>query len=80
MLENLGWLQPVLIAAAVVFVLDLIGNMISFSNRIVNALTTALVFAVIFGSLIHFKLVQLDVTQLPAPVDTTAPAPAPATP
>ena len=49
MLEQLGWLQPVLIAAAVVFVLDLIGNMLSFSNRFVNALVTALVFAVLFS-------------------------------
>ena len=32
-------------------VLDLIGNMISFSNRFVNALVTAIVFAVIFGTL-----------------------------
>lgn len=71
MLENLGWLQPVLFAAAVVFVLDLVGNMISFSNRIVNALTTALVFAVLFGSLIHFGLVKMDVKTIPAPV--TAP-------
>ena len=31
-----AWLQPVLIAAAVVFVLDLIGNMLSFSNRFVK--------------------------------------------
>jgi hypothetical protein len=46
-----NWLEPVLIAAAVVFVVDLIGNMISFSNRFVNALVTALVFAVIFGTL-----------------------------
>lgn len=83
MLENLGWLQPVLIAAAVVFVLDLIGNLISFSNRIVNALTTALVFAVLFGSLIHFGLVKMDVTTIPAPADAAAPAatePAPAAP
>lgn len=85
MLENLGWLQPVLIAAAVVFVLDLIGNLISFSNRIVNALTTALVFAVLFGSLIHFGLVKMDVTTIPAAADAAAPAatepaPAPAAP
>jgi len=46
-----AWLEPVLIAAAVVFVVDLIGNMISFSNRFLNALVTAVVFAVIFGSL-----------------------------
>ena len=62
MLADLGWLQPVIIGAAVVFFLDLIGNMLSFSNRFVNALTTALIFAVLFGSLIHFGIVQLDVT------------------
>ena len=49
--NDLSWLEPVLIAAAVVFVVDLIGNMLSFSNRLVNALVTALVFAVIFGTL-----------------------------
>jgi hypothetical protein len=74
MLENLGWLQPVLIAAAVVFVLDLIGNMLSFSNRIVNALTTALVFAILFGTLIHLGLVKMDVsTMQPTPAETAAP-------
>ncbi len=79
MLEQFMWLQPVLIAAAVVFFLDLIGNMISFSNRVVNALTTAIVFAVLFGALIHFGLVKMDVTTIPvsAPVETPA---APATP
>lgn len=81
MLEQLGWLQPVLIAAAVVFVLDLIGNMLSFSNRFVNALVTALVFAVLFGTLIHLGIVQLDVKAVPMPAATEAPAaPAPATP
>ncbi len=48
-----AWFEPVLIAAAIVFVVDLIGNMISFSNRFVNALVTATVFAVIFGSLTY---------------------------
>lgn len=84
MLEQLSWLQPVLIAAAVVFVLDLIGNMISFSNRVVNALTTALVFAVLFGTLIHLGIVNMDVRTVAmtpaAPAETSAPAPAPATP
>lgn len=77
MLDQFAWLQPVLIAAAVVFVLDLIGNLISFSNRIVNALTTALVFAVLFGSLIHFGLVKMDVTTISAPAETPAAAPTP---
>ncbi len=76
MLSNLNWLQPVLLAAAVVFVLDLIGNMLSFSNRFVNALVTAIVFAVVFGTLIQAGIVQMDVRTIPATV--TAPA-APAT-
>lgn len=77
MLAELGWLQPVLIAAVVVFVLDLIGNMLSFSNRFVNALVTALIFAVLFGALIQAGIVQLDVKAVPMPSATTAPAPAP---
>jgi hypothetical protein len=76
MLSNLGWLQPVLIASAIVFVLDLVGNMLSFSNRFVNALVTALVFAVVFGGLIQSGMMQLDVRQIPAAA--TAPATAPA--
>ncbi len=84
MLDQFAWLQPVLIAAAVVFFLDLVGNMISFSNRFLNALTTAVVFAVLFGTLIHLGIVRLDVTAVPSaavtvPVPDAAPA-APATP
>ena len=45
------WLEPVIVAAIIVFFVDLIGNMLSFSNRILNALTTALVFLAIFGTL-----------------------------
>ncbi len=82
MLEQFAWLQPVLIAAAVVFVLDLIGNMLSFSSRIMNAFVTALVFAVLFGALIHFGIVQLDVKTVDTPAASapasTEPAPAPA--
>jgi hypothetical protein len=82
MLENLGWLQPVLIAALVVFLLDLVGNMLSFSNRFVNAATTALVFATLFATLIHLGLVKMDVrTEMaPAPAATAPATPAPATP
>jgi hypothetical protein len=39
------WLEPVIIAAVVVFVVDLIGNTLTFSNRFVNALVTSVVFA-----------------------------------
>lgn len=71
MLEELGWLQPVLIATVVVFFLDLIGNMISFSNRVLNALTTAVVFAVVFSALIHFGVVSFNVETVPTPAATT---------
>ena len=39
----------VVMAASVVFVLDLVGNFLSFSNRFVSALVTAVLFAVLFG-------------------------------
>jgi len=70
-----SWLEPVLIAAAVVFVVDLIGNMISFSNRILNALVTAIVFAVIFGSLSFMAYREgTAVPTISVPAPTAAPA------
>jgi hypothetical protein len=64
---DLSWLTPVLVAAAVVFFVDLIGNMLSFSNRFVNALVTALVFAVIFGVVFYMGFAQVSVAPMPAP-------------
>lgn len=75
-MENLAWLQPVIIGAVIVFVLDLIGNMLSFSNRFLNALTTAAVFAILFGSLFIFGVIQLDFRTVD-PAAITAPVPAP---
>lgn len=79
--QALAWLEPVLVAAAVVFVLDLIGNLLSFESRIGNAFATALVFAVIFGGLSYvlYKDGGIPIT-LPATPPAAAPAPAPATP
>lgn len=68
-----AWLELVLIAAGVVFVVDLIGNVLSFSNRFVNALVSAIVFAVIFGGLTYMAYKE----GVPMP---TANVPAPATP
>jgi hypothetical protein len=45
--------QVVAISAALVFVIDLIANMISFKSRLLNALMTAVVFAVLFGIVIY---------------------------
>lgn len=47
------WFQMVGIAAGVVFVVDLIANILSFQSRVGNALMTAVVFAVLFGGLMY---------------------------
>ena len=57
-----AWLEPVIWGAIVVFVVDLIGNVLSFSNRFVNALVTAIVFAVIFGILVKIGVVDVTAT------------------
>jgi hypothetical protein len=44
-------LTQVLVAAGVLFVIAYLGNRISFSNRLVNALVTALIFAIFYGAL-----------------------------
>jgi len=36
-----------------VFVIDSIGNVIEFNNRFVNALVTAILFALVFGVLVY---------------------------
>lgn len=67
------WLEPVIIAAIVVFVIDLIGNTLAFGNRFVNALVTAVVFALVFGSLVYFGYGNISMS-----VSTTPSATAPA--
>ena len=67
------WLEPVIVAAVVVFVIDLIGNTLSFSNRFLNALVTSIVFALVFGSLVYFGYgnIAMSVSSTPS---VTAPA------
>jgi hypothetical protein len=45
-------LGPVIIAAAIVFVLNTAGSFIEFNNRFVNALVDTVLFAVVFGALV----------------------------
>ena len=47
------WFKMVAISAVLVFIIDLVANMLSFNNRFVNALMTAVVFAVLFGGLMY---------------------------
>jgi hypothetical protein len=46
-------LVPVMIAAAIVFVINAVGSFIEFNNRFVNALVDTVLFAVVFGALVH---------------------------
>ena len=72
--------ELVLIAAAIVFVVDLIGNVLSFSNRFVSALVTAIVFAALFGGLTYVAdregvaiPAATDIVPVPAPAPTPSP-------
>lgn len=67
------WLEPVLIAAVVVFLVSLLGNLIAFGNRLANAVVTAIVFGLIFGALSYYGYgdVQMRVSTTPS---TEAPA------
>ena len=46
--------MPVLIAAAIVFVVNAVGSFVEFNNRFVNALVDTILFAVVFGALVHY--------------------------
>jgi hypothetical protein len=76
------WFEPVLIAAIIVFIIDVIGSIIVFSRRpVLNALASAVVFAVIFGVLVYYGYgrVEMSVSTTPeptAPAQTSPSAPA----
>jgi hypothetical protein len=64
-------LESVLIAAVIVFVLNAAGSFIEFNNRFVNAVVDTVLFAVVFGVLVHFGVLHLSFSGVPTP----APAP-----
>ena len=68
-----AWFEPVLVATVVVFIIDLVGNSIGFGNRVIGALMSAIVFALVFGTLVYFGYgsVTMSVTTTPS---ATAPA------
>ena len=71
--QQYAWFEPVHIASIVVFVIDVIGNSISFGNRFIGALASAIVFAIVFGALVYFGYgsVLMSVATTPSP---TAPS------
>ena len=68
-----AWIEPVLIASLVVFVVSWLGNKLTLANPIVNAIVTAVIFGLIFGAITYFGYgsVTMTVTTKPSP---TAPA------
>lgn len=57
--------MPVLIAAVIVFIVDLIGNYIEFNNRFLNALVQAVLFAVVFGAITaYFTIGEVSITEV----------------
>src|SRR3982074_3798106 len=65
--EQYAWFEPVLIATIVVFIINLVGNSIGFGNRFLGALMSAIVFALVFGTLVYFgyRGVSMSVTTTP---------------
>ena len=62
-MSKFAWLTPVLIAAVIVFLVDLVGNYISFNNRFLNALVQAVLFAIVFGLLTaYFTVSEVTIT------------------
>jgi hypothetical protein len=70
------WVQMVLMAAGLVFVLDLIANFISFNNRFLSALITAVLFAVLFGVAVY-TTGDMASTGVPSTGQPVNPQPAP---
>ena len=60
-------LQPVLIAAAIVFVLNAAGSFIEFNNRFVNAVVDTVLFAIVFGILVYLGYLHMSFAGIPSP-------------
>jgi hypothetical protein len=79
--EEYTWFEPVLLAAIIVFIIDVIGSTIVFSSRpVLNALASAIVFAIIFGFLVYYGYgkVEMSVSTTPQPSAPAQSPPAPA--
>ncbi len=70
------WLQMIVMAAGLVFVLDLVANFISFGNRMVSAFVTAVLFAVIFGVAVY-AAGYIPTTTAPVTAPAVTPQPTP---
>jgi hypothetical protein len=65
--------EPVIIAAVVVFIITWIANTITFSNRVISAFLSGVLFAIVFGALVYFGYGSVQMTFSATP-SVTAPA------
>jgi len=62
-----SWLEPVLIASGVVFLVSLLGNLLAFGNRLANAIITAIIFGLIFGAVMFYGYGEAEFSWEPSP-------------
>ncbi len=53
-------LMTVIALGVLVFVIDLLGNSISFGNKIINALLTAIIFGAVMYGLGTYEYIELN--------------------
>jgi hypothetical protein len=58
-----AWLELIILGAVLVFVIDLVGNALYFRGRVLNAVVTALVFAVAFSFFLYFRFGSVTLNQ-----------------
>jgi len=58
--ETLGWLEAILLASAIVFIISLLGNLLSFGGRVANAIVTAILFGVIMVGLVQYEVMEMN--------------------
>ncbi len=55
------FLQPVLIVSIIVFFISLLGNIVFFGNKFLNALVTAIIFGAIYFALTNYGYIGVEV-------------------
>jgi hypothetical protein len=70
-----AWIGLVVMGAIFVFISDLIGNLLNFQSRFVNAFTTMIVFMVAFACFIYFRYGNVMLTDWGVAVMQSSPEP-----
>jgi len=61
-MSNLAWLTPVLLAAVIVFCVDLVCSFATSRSRVLNAVVQAVLFAIIAGLITaYFTVTEVSI-------------------